>query len=231
MSEMGLRRLAIYFVLDWSASMRGPLRETVLKTLRSLHDHIRSQVHQDTENQKPLALTFIVYQTQAFQLMPLTPVREGNADHTDVIHHLAEIETGGASLLSAALIVLERSIQNELESPGLREGDATPLVFLVTDGRPSDGHNDLSRSFCALGKHAIFCVVFAGPDQQQEELWREQILRERLRLFPNHTHLYQATELAGMQRLISNEIQLLAGNQRYIVRPRGYLSEMGLVAF
>lgn len=232
MSNTGLRRLAIYVVLDWSGSMQGAGQTEALTALRWIVDHVCELAQEDTKHQTPLLLTFLIAQMQTWQLLPLTPVgrlqlKESPTD----LEQIATIETGGPCLLVPALSVLQGSLQHEMVSPGHREGDASPVVFVLTDGHPADDPMELAKSLLALGKRTLLCVALTNDDAQLTERWRYSVLRDRIRIHPNQTQLFRAAEKQSLCGIISNEVLALAGNQRWIPRPDGYVAKAELVPF
>lgn len=232
MKNMGLRRLAIYVALDWSASMRGAGQTKAQAAMRAIVEHVGELGQDDTMHQTPLLLTFLIAQMQTWQLLPLTPVGrlQLNESPTD-LEQIASIEPGGPCLLVPALSALQESLRRELERPGHREGDASPVVFVLTDGHPADDPEELARGLLALGKRILLCVALTDDDPELTEQWRHSVLRDRIRVHPNQTQLFRASDVQSLRGSVSNEVLALAGNQRWIPRPAGYVAEVEVVPF
>lgn len=122
-----MRRLPVYLVLDCSVSMVGEpiaaVRTGVEQLLRELrkNPHALETVH----------VSVIGFSSQARQLMPLTELAEAQPP---------ELRLGPGTALSAALTLLRERIDAEVKpTTATRKGDYLPLVFLLTDGIPSDG--------------------------------------------------------------------------------------------
>ena len=121
-----VRRLPVYLVLDTSGSMAGEPIEAVRQGVRALISDLRSKP-QALEN---VFLSVITFNSTAQQLVPLTELlafQEPNLDAT------------GATSLGAAIKLLRNCLNNEIrKATPEQKGDYKPLVFLMTDGQPTD---------------------------------------------------------------------------------------------
>ncbi|GHV08871.1 tellurium resistance protein TerY [Campylobacterota bacterium] len=125
---MSERRLPVYILLDTSGSMRGEPIHSVNVGLQAL----LSAMRQDPYALESVHLAIITFDTEAREYMPLTPLDEAN---------IGEITTpqSGATFLGAALELLVKCVDNEVrKTQGGVKGDWRPLLFVMTDGSPSD---------------------------------------------------------------------------------------------
>lgn len=120
------RRLPVYVLLDCSESMIGPgiegLRIAVAAMLRELR--------RNPQALDSVWLSFITFDGEARQVAPLTPL-------DDVQAPMLQVHPGTA--LGGALRLATASIRREVKRTTANEkGDFRPLIFLITDGQPTD---------------------------------------------------------------------------------------------
>lgn len=151
------RRLPVYLVLDISGSMHGEPIEAVKTGLQTL----LSALLQDPQALETAYLSVITFNEQATQVVPLTEVAS---------FKVPQIQAGGTTALGAALQLLVESIEREVvKGSAEQRGDWKPLVFLMTDGAPTD---DWQRGKDALAKVKLAMLVAcaAGPQAKQDVL-------------------------------------------------------------
>jgi uncharacterized protein YegL len=121
-----MRRLPIYLLIDASESMRGAPLDTVLEAVCRLLSDLR----QDPRALETAYLSVIAFGGNARQLAPLTDLTE---------FQVPVLEAGGECTLGAAFEKLLSCAERELvaRSPSSK-GDFKPLVFLMTNGCPTD---------------------------------------------------------------------------------------------
>jgi len=123
---MSSRRLPVYLLLDTSGSMQGEPIHSVNVGLQALISSLR----QDPFALETVFISIITFDIEARIFLPLTPLESVQ---------LEEIDVKGATFMGAALEILIKSIKNDLViSSETMKGDWSPLVFLMTDGSPSD---------------------------------------------------------------------------------------------
>lgn len=125
-----MRRLPVYILLDTSGSMRGEPIHSVNVGLQAMISALR----QDPYALESAHLCIITFDIEARVYMPLTPL-----DKVQSIDIAAP--DAGATFMGAALQLLIECVDKEVKkSTADEKGDWRPLVFLMTDGSPSDVH-------------------------------------------------------------------------------------------
>jgi uncharacterized protein YegL len=121
-----MRRLPVYVLFDCSESMIGPGIAAVRKSLEDMLSELRRNPHA----LETVYLSFIAFSTKACQLMPLTPL-------VDVQPPSLPLASGTA--LGDALALAGKSIKTEVvKGTADKKGDFRAIVFIVTDGVPTD---------------------------------------------------------------------------------------------
>lgn len=121
-----MRRLPVYLLLDTSGSMTGEPIEAVKNGVQVLISTLR----QDPYALETAFISVITFNSSAQQLTPLTDL---------TAFQIPEIHAGGGTALGDGLSLLSQSIDREVsKSTADVKGDWKPLVFIMTDGHPTD---------------------------------------------------------------------------------------------
>jgi uncharacterized protein YegL len=124
----GLRRLPIYLLLDCSGSMAG---SAIAAVQRGVEQFVQ-EVTGDTFSQQTVHVGIITFAESA-QLITGGIVPIGGVQ-------VPALQAVGRTALGAAMTLLRQSMDRDvrLSVPGGPKGDWKPLVFVLTDGRPTD---------------------------------------------------------------------------------------------
>lgn len=145
-----MRRLPVYLVLDCSGSMTGEPIEAVKNGMQMLVSALR----QDPQALESAYLSVITFDSNARQAVPLTDLAG---------FQVPEISAAGCTAMGEALTCLCDCAKREVvKSTPEQKGDWRPLVFLMTDGEPTD---DLSKGLAAFQAMKWGMVVCCAAGQ------------------------------------------------------------------
>lgn len=123
-----MRRLPVYFLLDTSGSMVGEPIEALNNALSGMINALRS----DAQASETLWISIITFDREVKQVVPLTDLES---------FQLPEIvcpQSGPTFTGKALEFLYEQVIQDIRKGTSEQKGDWKPLLFLFTDGKPSD---------------------------------------------------------------------------------------------
>lgn len=151
-------------MLDTSGSMRGDRIEAVKNGLQGLVSRLR----QDPSALESVHISIITFDREVKQVLPLTSL-----EHLQ----LPEIVTpeSGPTNMGGALEMLLAKIDEEVEVGSFdAKGDWRPLVFLMTDGKPSD--IAIYRSMTQQVKRRNFaCVVACAAGSEADDVFLKEL--------------------------------------------------------
>ncbi|HDC91792.1 TPA_asm: VWA domain-containing protein, partial [Klebsiella pneumoniae] len=121
-----MRRLPVYLLLDTSGSMHGEPIEAVKNGVQTLLTTLK----QDPYALETAFVSVITFSSSAHQAVPLTDLLSFN---------LPSLTASGTTALGEALSLIANRIDSEvMKTTADTKGDWRPLVFLMTDGAPTD---------------------------------------------------------------------------------------------
>lgn len=140
-----MRRLPIYFLVDVSESMVGGPIEEVQQGMRTIVQQLRT----DPYALETVYLSIIAFAGKAVTLSPLTEIYQ---------FYPPAFPIGGGTSLGAGMNALMDDIDRNVKKTTIQErGDWKPLIFLFTDGNPTDNYipafnrwNSRYRGHCNL---------------------------------------------------------------------------------
>lgn len=148
-----MRRLPVYLLLDCSGSMYGEPIEAVKNGVQVLISTLR----QDPYALETAYLSIITFDSSAQQVTPLTELASFQQPN---------IQASGCTALGEALTLLSQKADQEVtKTTAEQKGDWKPLVFIMTDGEPTD---DLNKGLAEFKKRkwgmVVACAAGSGAN-------------------------------------------------------------------
>jgi uncharacterized protein YegL len=164
--DVATRRLPVYLLLDVSGSMNGDPIEAVRQGMKTLLGELKG----DPQALETVWISVITFGSTAQKAVPLTEL---------ILAREPELVAGGSTALGAALRLLKSSIDQEVrKTTAEQKGDWKPLVFLMTDGAPTDDWegpaDELKR---ARAGNVIALAAGAGADGTRLKRVTDTVLR------------------------------------------------------
>ncbi|WP_445719959.1 vWA domain-containing protein [Flavobacterium sp.] len=148
-----MRRLPVYLLLDTSGSMSGEPIEAVKNGVQVMISSLR----QNPQAIETAFLSVITFDSIAQQIIPLTDLAS---------FQMVDLKATGVTALGDALKLVSNKIDNEVAKTTMEQkGDWKPLVFIMTDGIPTDdwqsGLNEFRQRKTAF---TVACAAGSGAD-------------------------------------------------------------------
>ena len=148
-----MRRLPVYLLLDISGSMSGEPIEAVKNGVQVMLSSLR----QNPQAIETAYLSVITFDTSARQVVPLTDLSA---------FQMVDLKATGTTALGDALKLVSTCIDKEVaKTTHEQKGDWKPLVFIMTDGIPTDdwqsGLNEFKKRKTGF---TVACAAGNGAD-------------------------------------------------------------------
>lgn len=148
-----MRRLPVYLLLDTSGSMGGEPIEAVKNGVQVMISSLRG----NPQAQETAFISVITFDSSANQIIPLTDLGS---------FQMKDIQATGGTSLGEGLKLLSNCIDNEItKTTPETKGDWKPLVFIMTDGMPTDNwQNGLAEFKKRKTGIVVACGAGSGAD-------------------------------------------------------------------
>ena len=161
-----MRRLPVYLLLDTSGSMTG-------EPIEAVKNGVQMMIHSLRQNPQAIETAFvsiITFDSDAKQLIPLTDLAS---------FQTVDLKAAGTTALGAALSLLADKLENEVTKTTLEQkGDWKPIVFIMTDGVPTDDWQAGFQKLKAVKKSLIVgCAAGNNADDKVLKEIADQVVR------------------------------------------------------
>jgi uncharacterized protein YegL len=144
------RRLPIYLLLDTSGSMAGAPIQAVNQGVNLLYNELMN----DPSAIETVYIAVVTFDSQAKMVAPLTELTKFKPP---------TLNAGGTTALGAALRLLNDSLDRDvIPNAPERKGDYKPLVFLMTDGMPTDSWEREADAIKSRPKQKLANIIALG---------------------------------------------------------------------
>lgn len=194
------RRLPIYLVLDTSGSMFGEPIHAVENGIQT----IMAALHSEPGALEMGCISVITFSDSARQVVPLTDIPQFTPP---------QLTANGCTALGAALALVADCAAREVRknSPEVK-GDWKPMVFILTDGMPTDTDEELTAGIEAFKKCKWGTVVACAAGGDADEKVLKRITENVVRLDTADSESIKAFFQWVSQSITSNSQSVGAGN-------------------
>jgi uncharacterized protein YegL len=161
-----MRRLPVYLLLDTSGSMHGEPIEAVNNGVQMMI----SQLRQNPQAIETAFLSIITFDSTAQQAVPLTDLAS---------FQMVSLRASGVTALGDALKLVADCIDREVAKTTMEQkGDWKPLVFIMTDGVPTDNwQSGLAEFQKRKVAYTVACAAGGGADTTVLKQITENVVR------------------------------------------------------
>lgn len=158
----GVRRLPIYLLLDCSGSMAGAPIEAVRRGVELFVQEVQS----DPFARETVHVCVITFDSDARMVTNgLAPIEQSQPP---------QLSASGTTSLGKALRLLQQSLDRDVRPAikGKEKGDWKPLVFILTDGKPTDDWKTPHQEIRNRQERKVLNVITfgCGPDIDEQTL-------------------------------------------------------------
>lgn len=170
-----MRRLPVFLMLDVSDSMVGEPLDLLKKGVTTLVESLKD----DPNAMETVYLSLSVFAGQVRELVPLTDLMNYQMPNSFPI--------GSGTALGKAIDFIANNIENNIiHSSKDKKGDWKPIVFLFTDGHPTDNYNTSIRKWKKKFKDKVnFIAISIGEQTDTEVLYK---ITSKVFLIKNFDH-------------------------------------------
>ena len=150
------RRLPVYLLLDVSGSMTGEPIAAVQNGVQTMVSALMS----DPQALETAYLSVITFSNSAQQIVPLTELNQFTPP---------ELHASGLTAMGEALSLVAKCAETEVvKNTPETKGDWKPLVFIMTDGCPTD---DITKGLAEFKQRkwgiVVACAAGSGADKDE----------------------------------------------------------------
>lgn len=162
-----MRRLPVYLLLDTSGSMSG-------EPIEAVKNGVQMMIHSLRQNPQAIETAYvsiITFNSDAKQIIPLTDLAS---------FRMPDINASGLTAMGAAFGLLADKLQKEVvKTSQEQKGDWKPLIFILTDGAPTD---DWQAGFSKLKLVNKGLIVGCAAGSAADDTMLKQITDSVVRL-------------------------------------------------